>query len=311
MSNYLNIPFLSPFKWVPHTLTPGIHFDANWAYQQIKSWELKRGYYQKWKRSITTKIQITATIPPDDVKVYDINQQLIKTFVWTIAGVGVGNEKCYETTVDFTDVANDGVYFMYQKNTLLSVNFEAITEPILLKDNHSNLLLFSYKNSFNAHGMVWTTNIEQHFMCEAAVCDFNPDGDRNTFVDQVHNVKTLSGFPFRTFKLEVGEAPGVAPWVIDLLNRIFYCDRVILGEPGGPVGIQYERPEGSKWDISRIRGYPLIGGRTDILPAQNVDSLQFIDVDPIAPGIIVAYNLDQGLFGTTTNIVHITDFEQT
>lgn len=311
MSNYLNIPFVSPFKWVPHTLTPGIHFDANWHYRQIKNWETKRGYYQKWKRSITTWIQITATIPPDPLKVYDINQQLIKSFLWTITGVGVGDEKCYETLIDFTDVATDGVYFMYQKNELLSVKFEAITEPILLKDNHSNLLLFSYKNSFNDHGVVWTTGIEMHFMCEAAVCDFNPDGDRNAYIDQIHNVKTLSGSPFRTFKLEVGEAPGVAQWVIDTLNRIFHCDRVILGEPGGPVGIQYERPDGAKWDISRIRGYSLIGGRTDILPAQNVDSLQFIDVEPIAPGIIVAYNLDQGIFGTTTNIVHITDFEQT
>lgn len=310
MSNYLNIPFLTPFKFVPHSTTPGIHFDDSWSYEQIKSWQMKRGYFQKWKRSITTKIQITTTIPPDNLKVYDKNQQLIKQFVWAVVGVGVGDERAYETTVDFTDVATDGVYFLYQKNELLSIKFEAITEPILLADDHSNLLLFSYKNSFNDHGVIWTTGIEMKFMCEAAIVDYNPDGDRNAYVDQPHNVKTLSGTAFRTFRLDVGEAPGVAPWIIDVINRIFHLDRVLLSAPGGPAGMKYERPESSKWEINRVKGYPLIGGRLEILPADNLDSLQFIDVDPIQPGIIIAYDLDQGFFGTT-NIVHITDFEQT
>lgn len=311
MSNYLNIPFLTPFKWVPHTLTPGIHFDDDWSYQQIKSWEYKRGYFQKWKRSITTTIQITSTIEPDPVKVYDKQQQLIKQFAWTVVGVGIGSEKAYALTVDFTDVATDGVYFMYMKASLLSVLFEAITEPILLKDDHTNLLQFTYSNSYNDFGAIFLTNpkLEYVFLCEAAITDFNPDGDRNSFVDQVHDVETISAMPFRTFKLDVGEAPGVAPWVIDLLNRIWHCNKVLLGKPG-QLGLQYERPESSKWEIARVKGYPLIGGRLDIMPARNNSSLQFIHEDPIQPGIIVAYDLTQDFFGTNNNIVHITDFEQ-
>ena len=304
MSNYLNIPLVWPFKMLPNTATPGIHFDDDWACEQIKNFEMPRFYQQKWRRSVTTKLQITSTIEPQDLKLYDINRTVVKSFAWTVTGIGTGSERTYECTYDVTDVATDGYYWIYLKAELLSVLFEAISEPILIKNSHRNVLTITYKNSVNDFGVIWTTGVEMKFMCECGIMDWDFAHDRNAFVDQVHNVKTLSAAPYRTAKLYIGEAPGVAPYIVDIMNRIFCCDTVKI------EGLQYETTEGAKWEVNRVKGYPLVGASIEITPARNNSSLQFNDEDPIAPGIVTAYDIDQGFFGTA-NIVHITDLEQT
>jgi len=304
MSNHLNIPLIWPFKMLPNTLTPGVHMDDDWACRQIKIFERKVYYKQKWKRAYTTKLQITTTIEPDDLKLIDVNRTVIKSFPWTIAAVGSGGENAWECTFDVTDagVVPDGVYYLYQKNELLSVKFEAISEPIFIKADHRNVRVLKYKNSDNDFGVIWTTGIQMLFMCECDIMDFEPQRERNSMADQVHNVKTLSAYPWRSFKFYVGEARGVAPYIIDILNRIWCCNNVKFED------LQYETMEGSKWDTNRQKGFPLMGGSLEVTPARNLSSLQFIDVDPIAPGIITAYNIDQGFFGTA-NVVHITELE--
>jgi len=304
MSNYLNIPFVLPFKFLPNTATPGIHFDDDWACEQIRFGQMNRFYAQKWKRAVTTKLQVTSTIPPDDLKLYDVNKAVVKSFAWTVTGIGVGNERVYECTYDVsTGVATDGYYWLYLKAELLSVKFEAISEPIYIKNDHRNVREFVYKHSMNDFGVIWTTGITMTFMCEADIREYDFEHDRNEMVDQVHNISDLSAFPFRSAKLLIGEAPGVAPYIVDIANRVMCCDHVLFKS----LLIKYA--EGSKkWDTNRAANYPLIGASIAIMPAKNNSSLQFNDEDPIAPGIVTAYSIDQGFFGTA-NIVHITDFE--
>jgi len=61
MSNYLNIAKVLPFKFYKNTPTPGIHFDDDWACNQIRNWEKRVYYAQKWLRAYTTKLQIITT----------------------------------------------------------------------------------------------------------------------------------------------------------------------------------------------------------------------------------------------------------
>lgn len=308
MSNYLNIPFLLPFKFLPNTTTPGMHFDDDWACNQIKNFETRKYYVQKWNRAIKTKLQIVTTTDPEDLKLYNNKQQVVKQFEWSIAGSGSNGENAWETEFDVTDVAEDGVYYLYQKNTILSVVFEAISEGIYIKNSHKNLLVFEYKNSFNDFGVIFSTGIKMRYMCEAGIMDFNPERDRNAFIDQVHNVKTLSAYPFRTFKLVVGTARGMSPYNLDILNRIFCCDTVKIYDGAMVKGLQYETAEGAKWEIGRSKAYPLIGGSIEILPAKNLSGIQFNDESELTPGVVVAYDIENDLFGQG-NVAQITDIE--
>lgn len=295
MINYLKIPLCSPFKFYQNTEAHGIHFDDDWSFNQIKSFELKTIYKQKWLRSVTTKIQITSTIPPDNLKLYKCGLVLIKQFTWVDILTGVNGEKVYETTIDFTDVVDDGTYYLYQKATLLSADFEFISEPILLADTHKQCLIFTYKNSYNKHDVVFTTGIEYNFICEAGLMEFEPQRSRNAFTDESHDVKTLSSTPYREFKLYIGTEVGVANYVVDLLNRIFSLDYVLINDR------QFETTEGSKWEVSRIKGYPLIGASIDVTEAVNQFSLQAVDGLPLSPGVVTAYEIQTNFFGTSTN----------
>lgn len=304
MSNYLNIPKLWPFKMLPNTATPGEHLDDDWAYNQIRHHEMKVFYAQKWLRAKTTKLQITSTLEPDSLKLLDIYGQVVKSFPWTLVAVGAGSENAWECTYNVsTGVAIDGYYYLYLKAELMSVKFEAISEPIYIKDYHRNVRPWVFSHSENDFGVIWTTGLQMTFMCESDIpaSTYTFERDRNSYVDQVHNVTTLSAFPFNTAKLEIAEARGVAPYIVDIANRILCCNNVRFN------GLKIETPDGAKWSVNSQKGYPLIGASIEVMPAKNLDSLQFNNED-ITPGVVMVYNINANFFGEA-NVVRITEFE--
>lgn len=299
MANLFKIPLIWPFKMVPNTATPGIHFDDAWACEQIKSFEKKVYYRQKWVKANTTKLQVTSSIAPETLKVYRTDGSIAKAFTW--ASVFTATQySIYETTWDVSDLA-DGIYIPYQRVTLLSIDWAAIGEPIHIKSSWPNTLLFTYKNSFNKDGMAWTTGIEMKFRCEAGIMDFNPEADISDYINQDADRELIDGIPSRSFKLYIGTAKGVATYIIDVLNRIFSVDYVNID------GLEYCRA--GKWEVNRVKGYPLIGGSLEIVPGRNTDSLEFSDTTPLAPGIVTGFDIETAFFGPGAT-VPITDIEE-
>lgn len=301
MANHFKIPLLNPFKFIPHTDTPGIHFDDDWACQQIRSWELNATYKQKWIKAKTTKLQIESSIAPETLKVYNSSGVQVKTFTWSAVFTAV-NYKIYECTFDISDLA-EGIYFLYQRVTMGGIDWKSISEPIHSKASWPNTVTIKYKNSFNDFDIAFTAaGIEMYFTVDAAIMDFEPERDRTSYTNQTKDVATLKAVPSRSFKFHVGEAPGVAPWIIDMLNRIFCCDYISIESK------QYQTAEGSKWDINRVKGYPLIGASIELVEAFNNQSLEFADTTPLAEGIVTAYEIETDFFGPSA-IVPVTDIE--
>jgi hypothetical protein len=294
---YCDIPLLSPIKFVPHTNTPGVHFDDNWCYNQIKDFESKIRYRQKWQVGDQTVLQITSTIAPASIKVYNCKQVQVGTIAWTL--ITSGTASVYHATINldssYASGANKALY-LYFKCQLLDTVFEWISEPIHVAVNWPNTSVFTYSNSYNAHDAWFVgTSYAPKFRCEAQVMAFTPDRERASFVDELYDTKTLSATPFRKFKLEVGTATGVADWVVDVLNRIFACDTVSIN------GKRYDTEEGAKWDINRIKGYPLIGASIDIVPSVNETSNQQ-SAGGIIPGIVTGYVIESEFTGTSQDI---------
>lgn len=304
MTSFLNIPFLNPFKWVPNTATPGKHFDQDWAYNQIKSFESKVFYYQKWQIGDETPVQIESTILPDDLKVYDCSKTLVKSFTFTkVADGDTLGVNVYEATVNIDDLPVNKVYYFYIKAAYMSATFEAITEPVRLQAIWPGTLQFKYRNSFNDFGVAFTTGVEFTFRCESGIMDFQPENESADYIDQIHNVEVLSGTPYRTFKLYIGDEKGVAPWVLDLLNRVFVCDHVEIED------LQYSKNTGAKWEVNRVKPWPLYGGSLEIIATKNMSGLQFMSDIDISEGLVVAYDIDTNFFGQTAEDEHIIDIE--
>jgi len=302
MANHFTIPLIWPFKMVPSTETPGIHFHDDWACNQVRDWEMKRYYQQKWRKATTTPLQIEASITPETLKVLDRHGAIVKAFTWT-AVLTETYYKIYETTFDISDL-DEGVYYLHQQVTFGALDWNYISEPISMKTTWPRTLLFTYTNSFNDQDVAWTaTGIEMKFLCEADIQDAEFLRDRAAYINQTRDLTNLSGIPYNAFKLRIGDAPGVAPYVVDILSRIFCCDSIDI------EGLAYQSDEGSKWEVSRIKGYPLIGAEIDIVPEINKTSQQSADTTPLSAGIVMAYNIETAFFGPGS-LVPVVDIEE-
>ncbi len=304
MINYCDIAQLSPFKWYVNTATPANDFDGDWAVNQIKSFERKICYNQKWKVGDETKQQIVSTIPPTSLKVYNNKGVVVKSIAWVLTGTSTDiNEKIYEVTVNIDDLFVAGAanrFYFYFEAVLMSASFKWVTEPVEVRTTWANTMVFTADNSDNDWSVYFSTGYRFNFRCEAGVMDFQPDRERFSYVNEIHDIETLSATPFRTFKLYIGTAPGVAPWVVDILNRITCTNGWKLDNK------RYETLEGSKWEITRSKGYPLIGAAIDISEAMNQYSLQQSH-GALDPGIITGYSFSK-FFGSAENI-YITEIE--
>jgi len=311
MATLLNIPLITPFKFVPVSNSPGIHFDDKWAYEQRLVGDMNISYRQKWVKTDTTDLVIESSLPPDDLKVYEKNGNvvtLVHSIPWTVDYAGISTS-FYKLVFDISALP-DAVYLLYQRAAFGSVSFNVISEPIHSKSKWPGTLLFTYKHSFNDYDVVWTTGTEMKFRCEACLppAAFEPILERNTFVNQIRNVKTTKGRPYRTFKLDVGQAlpywaKGVAPWVLDLLNRIFHCDSIDIS------GKKFQANNDSKWEKTFFKGNPLVFASLEVVEGSNRGSLQISDTTPLAPGLVTAYNIETDFFGENPT-VSVTEVEE-
>lgn len=302
--NHLKFPYQLPFKFVPLANT-GMHFDDKLFCKQIRSFEIKAKYKQKWLKNTTTDLIIESSIAPNDLILLNNYGIEIKTFEWSILLNGT-NYSIYKINFDVSDIA-EGVYFLYQKVAGGLINWEVISEPIHIASSHEDVIRFVYKNSFNKDDVPWTLGISFTFICEADIQDFEPDFDTIDFVDEVHDRKILYGTPFRQFQLYVGNTKngvsGVPPYMIDILSRVFTNDNVLIEEK------KYVVKAGSKFKITRVRGYPLIGASLELWEGNNLQSLEFSDTTPLPDGFIAVYDIDTGLFGPG-GLLNVIDVEQ-
>lgn len=315
MSQYINFSYALPVKFYPSTSTPGGHFDDDWAVNRIKSFETTSRYHQRWQAGDETTLQIESTIPPEDLKIYNCKGVVVDSIAWTevLSGIGI---KVYHLTLNLdAALAASPTYrtfYLYQRTTLMSADFKAISEPIEV-GTWPNTNVFEYTNSYNAFGLTYSakgytgpafTAPVFRFRVESGITDYKPDADSSDYIDELHDVELLSATPYDTFKLNIGTAPGVAEWAIKLLNFIIHHDNWKF-EIKNNDALQYVKAPGAKWDINRVKGYTLIGASIDILPATNRTSLQ-LSHSALTPGIITGYNLDTSFFGTGS-VIKVTE----
>ena len=307
---YCDIPFVSPFKFYSETDTPGIHFDDDWAYQRILSWQTKVCYHQKWLKKLATKFQITSTIAPAALKAYNSNREVVDTFSFSSVVDLPDGAKVYECTVNFESAYDAGhtMIWLYLDCTQGLTSFKFISEPIEVFEQRDNLLIFQYWNTFNDHKAVFTEGYKPYFICEAGIMDFEPGREAQKYINELRDTVTLTATPYRSFKLHIGEARGVADWVIDLLNRIFCCDHVLISHREDLIGKQYETPEGAKWDIKREKEWPLIGASIDLVEAYNLQALQQSS-GAVTPGLIMGYMIDNPFSGGSIPAIKVTEIK--
>lgn len=302
MANHFIIPRLNPFWFVKNQATPGIHLDDSWWCERIKTSFMRRvKYCQKWVKTDTTILQIESSIAPDTLKIYNESGTVAKIIAWTEVFAEV-NYKVYECTFDISDLP-EGKYWLYQRAALMSVDWPSISEPIHSKANWPNTVLITYKNSYNRDGIAWTTGVEMKFRVEAAIMEDEPDAEITSYINQTRDTEILDGTAFTKYKLFIGDAAGVAPYILNILNRIFLQNYTSI------EGKKYVRNGNVQVEVTKQKNYALQAGSLEIVEADNLDGLHFSDPAPIAPGIVTAYNIETTFFGPGA-LIPVTDVEE-
>lgn len=300
MSNYFKISRHNPFRFINKDFmdVKTIHFHDNWASDQIRPHEMIKRYKQKWNRADTTPLQVEGTIAPNNLILYDLNKNVVKSFVWEVVFTGI-NYNIYQTTFDVTEDVPDGFYFLFQRINLLEIDWAAWSEPIHIKDNHSQTLKIDYRNSYNAWDVAFSTGLTFTFRVEGdfIIPDFTADRERTTMVDQETKIRTLNAEPHSIYPMAIGGPDAIPPWVLDKMNRIVCCSSIKIN------GNYYLPDEGAKFEKAYVKGNPFIYQVVmDMRPIDDEMSLGFSSDVTLAPGLIAAYNINTNFFGPASTI---------
>lgn len=290
MVHYLNIPHCLPFCFVPdivNTVNP-VHFRSGLLVERNYSFQRKIAYTQKWQKDETTVLQIESTIVPNNLKLISSNRTIRKEFTWNEV-FDSGYYKIYETVFNVSDV-QDGVYYLNITAEFMTNSFAYISEKIHIKEFWPETLGFNYWHNENNFGVAYSTGVKFFFRIEAGILRPKFLRERTAAQDQLQKITTLNSIPSVVQRLLIGNVNGVAPWTIDLLNRIF-CHRTVLIN-----NVQYETPIGADFDINDNLGYPLIGASIEIVEAGNAFVNQQSGLEQNT-GFAIAYDMNTDWFG--------------
>jgi hypothetical protein len=305
---YFKISHANPFKFYEEKTTSSMHMDMDWAYSRIQSYKTRRRYNQRWQTGDETKIELVSTITPESLKVLNEDGSIVSSFAWSEKLSGAGF-KVYEATVNLDSVtvnSKNHILYLYQRATLMSADFKAISEPIEVRTSWPKTKVFRYTNSEDKHGIFFHRGVTFAFRIEADIDDYKPGSEASDFIDELHNGEILNSTEYDTFKLHIGDQDGIADWALKLMNIITRMDSWTV-ESNADDPLAYFREAKANWDVNRVKGNPLCGASVDVMPAVNKTGLELTH-DALYPGIVTGYNLDTGFFGEGDEIA-VTEFD--
>jgi len=304
MPNQLNILFLSPLKLVVKDLAENPryhirHLAPVLSQDQVYSFQTGVQYKQKWQNNDTIYVQMVSTFGPMSMRLVDCDG--------TIYASGVTNlvpntfytlpAQLFDMTLSLASVPEGEYYIEVLAGTNPGITY-LISEPISIREDWPNTILFEYSNSYNKDGMVFQNGEVFSFRCEAVIQDYDFNSTDVIFDDQTENSQLLSSFGFNTAKLIVANAKGVAPWVGQMVRDIFKMDKVLLD------GMQFTKAAGAKLERVSDRLYNLTGYSLDIKEAFARNSLTVINDVPQSNEVQVIYVFDpSAVWGAVGDVV--------
>lgn len=312
--NIIDIPLLNPVRFVPLGST-AINFDSDWYYNQIRSFETRIPYYQKWVFGDIVKLQVLSNFAPVTIDLIDCTGKSLNTYSFSDKPTTLINPgyTVYECTFSVPTVDEGVYYFLLNAGVASPVPGEStlerfISEPQLFSVNKENTILFEYKHHYNKFDVVFQTGILFGFRIEAIVGALDPQSKDTVWEDQPLNLRTIDSIPYRHFKLTIGDAYGVPDWVVDRMNRIMSCSTVLFD------GRQYTKADGAKWESNQADFYPMRGWKIDVRETNNRYSLRAENNNSPAEQFAVVYNIETKAFGTfngnpSNNIIQVTEVE--
>lgn len=317
--NYMNlmayglfIPHACPVKFVPldnvlpaqyHTK----HMDGWWFSEQIAQYVETAKYYQKWQTNDVIELQCqTNGLGPVSAMLIDCHGNTKATISLTqkTDTAVVAPMALFEGSVPLTGL-DDGLYYIVWSAGSGEAIAKFISEPLHIKADWPNTILFEYSNRINKQSVIFTTGYSPSIRVEAAwtLQDFDPESKFSVYENQPADLEMINGIPYRVHNLFLGDNQGLPPWVLDKLNRI------LLFTTCKADGLEITRNQDAKFEKINIPGWPMSYYNIKVREKNNRDG-SYLDVDGnLDKNITVIYNIKTKGFGSNDETVQITKIQ--
>jgi hypothetical protein len=310
MANTLYVPYLIPVKF--HELDPlevaqynSKFMDAVEYIETVESWKEMQPYYQPWQQSDTIKLQVMSNYAPISIKLIGEND----------------SEVHQDNMVQVKENAHDPGMFIYELSIALStidegwyylklecgnpVALTLVSEPLCIKETHSNSLLLTYAHPSYYGDVVFETGYDPEMRVNGKVTFKSPASKDTFFEDQVLNMTLLNSVPFRIYDLILGDSYGIPDYLIDKLNRILGCSDLIID------GIAFTKNEGAKLEDKEVEDYPLRGWTIELREKLNRHSRYYQNEQAQDRIAAVVLNVDSKGFGNNQGgtVYSLTDIQ--
>lgn len=127
----------------------------------------------------------------------------------------------YESHIALTPYPEGVYFFLYEIGT--PVMRVLISEPIYIKQEHEDTLLFQYKHKQFRGNMIFETGIEPSVRVKGHLKKQEPKSKDTLYEDQVLDMTILKSTPYRVFDLTLQQIPD---WFAEIFNWILGCSSV-------------------------------------------------------------------------------------
>lgn len=219
---------------------------------QIKEWQERSKYVQKWATNDTTTLQFESDFASIQIEIVNRYNQRVRLFVLSkkMQNMYEPNLYAYETPVYFAGLP-PGCYGMNMYVGGQNTPY-AYTEPFHLKDRWPNTLLYEYNSTELYHlGVIFGTGIVFKFRVEGTI-DYPKFGAKSTgFINQQQDPILTNSTPTTIYPMVIGGSYGVPAWVPSLLSYIYACDNVITD------GHKYGKDPEEEFNYKDIENYAM------------------------------------------------------
>jgi hypothetical protein len=303
------VPHLCPAKFVPLGINMPAqyhfkHMDEWWHSEQIQHYVEQNTYAQKWQTNDEIKIQCqTNGLGPVQVDLLDCEGKVLNSVSFsTVSDPSVISPMIlFEGNIPLVGL-EDGYYYLLLTAGTGGTIAQMLSEPLYVKENHENTLLFEYTNAKNKQACIFSSGYDPSIRVEGWMDDFSAEGIFTSYVNQPADIETLNGIPYRTYKLNIGFNRGLPDWMADKINRIMMLNSVKID------GKYFSRDSDAKMEKTTVPGSPLKYWTLIVREGKNRDGISLSTSGQLDNELTVAYNINTKAFGDgagSDNIVQV------
>lgn len=302
--NFLYIPLINPVKFydpdravTDKYFTP--HFDQFPFEERLYDWQQPEEYTQIWQVDDIINLQFESSFDPIIVELIDQygvatitlpalvglpHKLFANTFSYEVAmSLATVTTGCYR--IKITAGSGGGQKIFWSKWMYIS------EEPI------RNSICIEYWHTRFREDVMFETGIKFQYRLFGHLGFMTPGVQNEQYRDQRYNPTILSSKSFRQYKAIFGDEFGLPDDEIDLLNRIWGCNNVLIDNKS------FCAADGSKFEFEEIENglYPKRGVRLNIEEGVNRNSSLFTVETDVTKKLNYAIAVSKKVWGDTSN----------